>query len=127
MMDGKTYLKNILYINADIESRLCEVKEADRMLKYAYKDSVRLGILDYRETIMQQAEEVANEKYECIRMIEQVDDVILQIILRDIYINQKTISEVADELNYTSRQLANLKSKAIKEFSAIYVREKKYG
>lgn len=123
-MDGKTYLKNILYINADIDSRLYMAKGIDRLMAISFEDSSKIGLLKHRDEIIEDTKEVAKLKDECTKLIDSMEDPIYRIVLREFYLNQHSISEIAEQIYYTNRQVSNLKAKAIDEFSIIYEREK---
>lgn len=62
-----------------------------------------------------------DRKNEIITQIDSIENEVFYDILFSRYIEQKTFEKIAQDMNYSFRQITRLYEKALKEF------EKKYG
>jgi len=138
-MKGRQYLNQIKYIDQDIDSRLIELENMrHNMIRSPQikEVSVQEGhgngteksymrLLEMCEEAEKKLDDLNRLKAECIRLINQVENRVSVIILRQRYINMKSWSVIADQLNLTVRQTQNLHGVALKEFDIVYANRSK--
>lgn len=71
------------------------------------------------EEIDRQIEELKKVRYEIITTVKKVRDNTLSALLIGHYINNKSIPELAESLNYSERQIVRLHKKALEEIKII--------
>lgn len=128
--EKQQYLKKYLILDKEIEA-MCE--ELWRWRSEAVRVSpTTKEVLEGKpqsltlETTIESIEEVEKEIYngvkekvqlrsEIMDCIDTVEDDRLRLILRYRYVNGATLEKIADEMNYSSRQIERLHNKALDE------------
>lgn len=138
-MKGRQYLNQIKYIDQDIDSRLIELENMrHNMIRSSQIKGVSvqeghgngtekryMHLLEICEEAEKKLDDLNRLKAECIRLINQLDNRVSVIILRQRYINMRSWSVIADQLNLTVRQTQNLHGVALKEFDIVYANRSK--
>lgn len=132
MIEPKKYLSQLLYIDADINSRQVELEQVrDDLISIPatqYKnDSVQEGLSTYddRYTRLFELSEYISAKIdvlhdlreEATKKIDRCSKPEYMIILRERYINGKHWDEIALEMNVTRRHVTRLHGQALKDFA----------
>lgn len=133
-MDARTYLDQVKYIDEEIQSRLeeqerlrasfvssPEIKEdsVTSSPKGRYDDRY-VKIIEYDDDINNKIDELYALKHRISNMIDEVDNRLYRLILRERYINLSSWEKIAEEFNYSDRQIARLHGEAMKKFRKAY-------
>lgn len=140
--DVKKYLKQIEYLDFDINSRQREMDtlNANSFIKAAVmkEDKVQeteKGAYDdkyirymerkeeYRNEINNEIDKLVDLKRTIRYQINQLDDRMEMIVLRDKYINRITWEKMAESLNQSVRNIHNIHSRALISFGKQYEKE----
>ncbi len=136
-MTTKEYLLQISRINRTIKNKLSEISQI-RELSYSIsaingEEKVKTTLAYDKigntyakiDALQHQLDKIIYEyvdrKNEIITQIDSIENEVFYDILFSRYIEQKTFEKIAQDMNYSFRQITRLHEKALKEF------EKKYG
>lgn len=117
---AKKILEYIRYSQVDIMSRKFELRQCEEKLKeYKNKTSYDGVSSDTLILIIEDEIEEQERYYEMISTcITNVEDPLSAILLRERYINNKTIEVIAEEYCFSRRNVSRLIKRAIKQFAA---------
>lgn len=129
--DPKKYLNKIRHIDSDINSRQEELANFRRSImiktstiKEQVVQEARTGAFDDRymrlielgEELNKKIDELVDEKVRVSNEIDMLDDRVSRVILREKYINLKTLEEITEILGYELRWTNRLHGKALEDF-----------
>ena len=136
-MTTKEYLSQISRLNTTIKNKLSEISQIRELsysisaisseekvkttLTYDKIGSTYAKIDALQHQLNQIIYEYVDRKNEIIAQIDNMENEIFYDILFSRYVEQKTFERIAQDMNYSFRQITRLHEKALKEF------EKKYG
>ncbi|AYW50808.1 DUF1492 domain-containing protein [Tetragenococcus halophilus] len=133
-MDARKYLEQVRHIDEEIQSRLEEQESLKASLvsspqinedsvtsspKGHYDDKF-VKIVEYSQDIDQKVDELFALKHEISSAIDEVDDQLYRLILRERYINIKNWEQIEDQLHYSHRQIIRLHGEALESFRKVY-------
>lgn len=96
-------------ISPDKVSASSENSHENRMIKY----------VEYTEEIDRMIDRLLQIKSEIKKAIDSVDDIVLQAVLTEYYINCKTWEQVAVDMNYSYMQVCRLHGKALQKIKML--------
>ena len=96
-------------ISSDKVSASSENSHENRMIKY----------VEYTEEIDRMIDRLLQIKSEIKKAIDSVDDIVLQAVLTEYYINCKTWEQVSVDMNYSYMQVCRLHGKALQKIKML--------
>ena len=129
--DPKEYLKQIEYINDDINSRLREKNELRRAMavrtsvitdikvqesRSGRYDDKYMRYFEVAESIDERIDELVDLKMKISNEIDLIDDPLYRLVLRNRYINLLTFEDIASMLNKSIRYIYQVHGDALVDF-----------
>lgn len=136
-MDTKSYLNQISLLDRKINNKLSELSQLKDLAcslsavenKERVKSSPDFDLIgkkyakidELERTINNLVDEFVDKKAKIISQIDGIEQECYYQVLFARYIEKKTFEKIADEMNYSFRNITRIHGKALREF------EKKYG
>ena len=129
--DPKEYLKQIEYVNDDINSRLREKNELRRAMavrtsaitdvkvqesRSGRYDDKYMRYFEVAESIDERIDELVDLKMKISNEIDLIDDPLYRLVLRNRYINLLTFEDIASMLNKSIRYIYQVHGDALVDF-----------
>ena len=131
MSEARTYLEQAYRIDQRINSRIEQVASLHNLATKANStltdmpgspnrnihrmEDIIVKIVDLENDINQDIDMLVDLKTEIMQVIKKVDDLELQTLLEQRYLNFRTWEQIAVDMQYSTRNIYKLHDRAIKE------------
>lgn len=125
----KAYLSQVRYLNHNIDSRqreLDSIRQSFLKVSSVKDDKVQesggqyddkyMLLFEISEEINGEVDVLINKQRTIRKQIDQLDDALSVIVLRERYLNGRTWEQIADGMGQSVRNIHNLHGKALEEF-----------
>lgn len=131
----KEYLQQVYKLDEEVSSLLNEYEKSEKItlsaskLKQVMADSNKISNptedtffqrIEYSSDLLYKTDCLVNLKIQISNEIDQIQDRILRILLRERYISSKSWKDIAVVLNYDLRHIHRLHKEALEEFEIMF-------
>jgi DNA-directed RNA polymerase specialized sigma subunit len=133
MSEAKYYLQQLAFLDAEINALKEEcgyfkstlIKATDYTSEKVQADNTQpyddkySKFIEKNEQIEEKIDSLIDLKYRVSDEIDKLDDQLYRIILRERYVNNKSLEEISHILNYTERHIQRKHGEALLAFNSI--------
>ncbi len=140
-IDVKEFLQQVYFLDLEIKIKREEIESLESKMTYKsptisdvnvkgsgfYKESdIKCEIIEYKKVLDIYINNLIRLRQKIVEYIDKVDDCRIRVILQLKYLEYKKYEYIADELNYSTRQISRLHNKGIEMLGIILSEDMDY-